>query len=127
MISSNGSTEQNPQGGEGGDQTNDLDMANGHDRALIRSRRWLISDTKKKEYVEALDQALGIAREKKDQRIMVSCVRTLATLEGQNQEDEHLRHKYQRADEGKPTDIVDHRIYEVEFDRLPAQQQDNDR
>ena len=67
-----------------------LDMNDENDRNLIRSRRWKISDGQRTRYVSALDAALGMAVRSGDHRAMNGIVRTMATLEGQNQADEHL-------------------------------------
>lgn len=91
-------------GGGGNSQVDSLDMADGRDRALLQSQRWPINNKTKERYLLALDAALGLAVQKNDQRAMVSCVRALASLEGQNQADEHLKRKYTRLDEGKPTE-----------------------
>ena len=93
-------------GGGGTSQVDSLDMADGRDRALLQSQRWPINDKTKERYLLALDAALGLAVQKNDQRAMVSCVRALASLEGQNQADEHIERKYARLDEGKPTEGV---------------------
>lgn len=117
MIATDGKQDQENLGGGGATSVGALDMANGHDRQLLRSRRWSITDEKKEQYRKALDVALQLALTKKDRRVIVSCVRALAALELQNQIDEHLDHKYRRADAGKPTDVVDLRVYSLEFDR----------
>lgn len=117
MVAIDGTQDRERLGGRGATSVDSLDMANGHDRQLLRSRRWAISDEKKEQYAKALDVALGLALTKKDRRVVVSCVKTLALLEGQNQTDEHLDHKYRRADEGKPTDVVGVHVYTLEFDR----------
>ena len=104
----NGAKSSEVPGGGGNPQVDSLDMADGRDRALLRSRdpRWFINEEMKARYILALDAALGLAIKKNDQRALVSCVRTLATLEGQNQADDHVHHKYDRIDAGKPTETV---------------------
>ena len=103
---SNGDKSSEVPGGGGNSQVDSLDMADGRDRLLLHSHRWPIDEKTKGRYLLALDAALGLAVKKNDQRAMVSCVRTLACLEGQNQADEHLMQKYARLDDGKPTDGV---------------------
>ena len=105
-IMSNGDKSSEVPGGGGNSQVDSLDMADGRDRLLLHSHRWPIDEKTKGRYLLALDAALGLAVKKNDQRAMVSCVRTLACLEGQNQADEHLMQKYARLDDGKPTDGV---------------------
>ena len=73
-----------------------LDMTNGVDRGTLR--RWGTTQEQKGRYLKALDFALGLAIQKQDQRAIASCVRTLATVEGQNQSDELARIKQTGVD-----------------------------
>jgi hypothetical protein len=94
-----------------------LDMDAETDRALLRrsfndSRgnfrpRWGgIDDETKGQFVRSLKAALSMAIQRKDPRAINSCVKTLATLEGQNQSDEHMAIKHERLDAGQPTELV---------------------
>ena len=102
----NGAKSSEVPGGGGNPQVDSLDMGDGRDRLLLQSRRWFINEDTKARYLLALDAALQLAIQKKDQRAMVSCVRALGSLEAQNQSDDHVRHKYARLDAGKPTEAV---------------------
>jgi len=51
---------------------------------------WNINAEQLHGYTKALDAALDIARNAGDQRAIVSCVKTMATIVGQVQADEHL-------------------------------------
>ena len=105
-----------------------LDMESEADRGTLRAavnsqkpgsrvKRWGgITDEKKQQYVQALDVALRLALEKRDQRGVNGCVKTLALLEGQNQADEHIEDKNKRLDEGKATENTVQRVYKAEFD-----------
>lgn len=72
-------------------------------RTLARavSAGWQLTDEQVGRYARALDVALGHALKKGDQRAIISCVRTMATIVGQVQADEHLQ---QRLDAGQLTD-----------------------
>lgn len=74
-------------------------MANHLDRGLMRRqatdpihrrKRWGVEDSFKDDAIKALRVAMRMALEKGDHRAAASCVSTLASLEAQNQADEHL-------------------------------------
>jgi hypothetical protein len=84
-------------------------MANGLDRAKLRgaiARRWPGVEERKEQYVKALDLALRWALESQDQRAVNGCIRTLTTMEAQNQSDEQMNIKYARADAGLPEETI---------------------
>jgi len=95
-----------------------LDMTDERDRGLLRRRvsdptnkrrRWgEITEEFKSDAVRALKYALRLATEKQDARGIRGIVQTLGMLEGQNQADEHLAEKYERLDNDKPTENVQH-------------------
>jgi len=91
-----------------------LDMTDERDRGLVRRqygagghRRWSVDDDTKTRFVDALKVALRWALERQDHRAVNGCVKTLATLEAQNQADEHFAEKNARADSGKANDRVE--------------------
>ena len=70
-----------------------LDMHDGRDRKTLKrgiAAGWNINAEQLHGYTKALDAALDIARNAGDQRAIVSCVKTMATIVGQVQADEHL-------------------------------------
>lgn len=70
-----------------------MNMNTRSDRRTLRravSAGWQLTDEQVGRYARALDVALGHALKKGDQRAIVSCVRTMATIVGQVQADEHL-------------------------------------
>jgi len=70
-----------------------LDMNTRSDRATVRraiSAGWHLTEEQVSRYSRALDVALGHAIKKGDSRAITSCVRTMATIVGQVQADEHL-------------------------------------
>jgi len=70
-----------------------LDMHDGRDRRTLKrgiAAGWKITGPQLHRYTQALDAALDIARNAGDQRAIVSCVKTMATIVGQVQADEHL-------------------------------------
>jgi hypothetical protein len=83
-----------------------LDMADGRDRVLLRSKRWETTPEQRARYLKALDIALRLSLQAEDQRAINGCVKTIAMLEAQNQSDEHLEAKVDRLDDGRPTEIV---------------------
>ena len=86
-----------------------LDMANGHDRALLRRAiraRWAVSDDRKMRLLEKLDAAL----EHGDIRDIISVGKLFVTMEAQNQSDEHTEEKHARTDDGKPDAITEIRV-----------------
>ena len=71
----------------------DIDMEDGRDRKLVAAavaKGWGIKPQQLARYVSALDRALDISEADGDPRGIVSCVRTMATIVGQVQADEHL-------------------------------------
>lgn len=96
-----------------------LDMSNGHDRALLRRAikegwldadpRWDLHGTRKKRFLERLDTALEIG----DVRDIVSIGKLYLQMEAQNQGDEHLVIKNGRLDDGKATEAVEHYVVEM--------------
>lgn len=82
----------------------EIDMADGRDRKLVAAavaKGWGVKPQQLARYVSALDRALDISEAEGDPRGIVSCVRTMATIVGQVQADEHLQ---QRLDAGQLTD-----------------------
>jgi ferritin-like metal-binding protein YciE len=70
-----------------------LNMNIRSDRATVRraiSAGWHLTEEQVGRYSRALDVALGHAIKKGDPRAITSCVRTMATIVGQVQADEHL-------------------------------------
>lgn len=96
-----------------------LDMSNGHDRALLRRAikegwlevdpRWDMSGSRKKKLLEKLDAAL----EHGDVRDIISVGKLFVQMEAQNQSDQHLANKNERLDEGKDTESVTHYVVEM--------------
>ena len=70
----------------------ELDMNDRGVRAMLAAR-WPISADKRKDYLNALHEALVIARKDKKVRAITSCLRAITALEAQNQADEHLEIK----------------------------------
>jgi hypothetical protein len=97
-----------------------LEMGNGHDRAMVRhaiteavAGRWDFPLEKRKKWLEALYEALEIARKNKSDRGINSCLRTVAAFERLN-----LDYKvHGRLEDGLPTDIT-HLIFT--FDSPPG-------
>lgn len=81
-------------------------MGSKQDRVTARTaiRRWGISDKLKDELVEKLEMALEMADKPRE---VASIGKLLKDLEGQNQSDDHLREKQERADDGKADQIVE--------------------
>lgn len=69
-----------------------LDLTDGRDRAVLRgaAKRWGISPELKEKCISKLQAALDIAETARD---INGIVKTMATIEGQNQADEHLDRK----------------------------------
>lgn len=80
-----------------------LDMTDGRDRRDLRaavSRGWGVTPAKQARFMEALDRALEAAIAEGNAREINSCVKTLVSIVGQVQADEHLDRKYAEAAEG---------------------------
>ena len=84
-------------GGSGGEpaptKVGELDLADRGDRDFLRravSGGWGVTPEKMQRYSTALDAALGLALQAQDHRAVQSCVRTLATIVGQVQADQHM-------------------------------------
>lgn len=98
----------------------ELDMAKKEDRRLLaRSAhgRWPLSDEMREGAVKALQNALANCRAD-DSRDVASLLRVLVAMEGQNQADDHLIHKEERADEGKPEAVTEIRVVRAEPKKL---------
>ena len=99
-------------------QVGELDMSNGHDRGTLR--RHVKSNTvgshhspwgeldpdRPPRYVKALDYALTLAIEARDNRGIRGCVETLATIIGQQEAARMYEDKCRRLDAGKLTESV---------------------
>jgi len=86
-----------------------LDMSDGRDRAALRagvSRGWGVTADKQRRFMEALDRALEAAIADGNARDINSCVKTLVSIVGQVQADEHLDRKYAEAAEGNPDGVT---------------------
>lgn len=69
----------------------ELDLSSRRDQALLRqgiAAGWELSHEQLARYSKALDEALDIAKSKGNERSIVSCVKTMATLVSQVQHDE---------------------------------------
>jgi hypothetical protein len=91
-----------------------LDTRDGRDLRTMRRavRRWGVDDDFKDEAIRALRYtlALEMAKDKPDARAVNGIIKTLTTMEGQNQADEHLEEKHARTDDGKPDAITEIRV-----------------
>jgi uncharacterized protein (DUF2461 family) len=89
------------------------------DQAAIRNaiRKWpkrfeAINEERKRKWIEGLDEAsriawaLGVTDPKAAADIHVSVAKTGVSMEKLNQEDEHLKDKNDRLDEGKATEMI---------------------
>lgn len=92
----------------GGARIGSIDLATEADRGLIRRlatrnpRRWRMKDEFRDKCEVALDWALARAQELDEVDSTISCIKTAAMLEAQNQADEHHAEKMRlvAAEEG---------------------------
>lgn len=92
--------------------TENLDMADGRDRAAVRTaikKRWPVSEKLKALLLSKTETALDGAADPRD---IASLGRNILAAEAQNQSDDHLTDKNERIDEGKATESV---TFAVEF------------
>lgn len=85
-----------------------LDMTDGRDRrdlAAGLARGWPLEHDDLARYKKALDWALSEAVRQGRVREAASCVRTLVSIVGQVQADEHLDRKYAEAEAGNAESV----------------------
>lgn|GEM_PF-5504545 len=90
-----------------------LDMTDGRDRRDLRaavSRGWGVTPAKQSRFMEALDRALEAAIADGNARDINSCVKTLVSIVGQVQADEHLDRKYAEAAAGNAESVSTIRV-----------------
>lgn len=86
-------------------------------RKVDPSKRWGgLDENAKDEAVLAVRVAMGWGLQNQNGKLVESCVRTMAMLEGQNQTDDHLADKNARLDAGKATENAVQRVYTAVFD-----------
>lgn len=89
----NGSPPGKPEEGAALAKADNLDMNSHQDQRMFMAavRRWKIKPEFRDKAVKALEYALGVSVQREDAPRIIGAVRTLATLESQNQNDEHLQ------------------------------------
>lgn len=81
---------------------------------LCRAVRWPTTSEQRKRILEKLEKAVGDAETPRD---VAALARAFASIEAQNQADDHLLDKNDRIDSGQATEAHDHRTYTLSFDR----------
>lgn len=90
-----------------------------HDRRtatlLCRATRWPITKNDRELVVRKLKDALAMATKPRD---IASLTKVLAQVESQNQADDHLADKNARLDSGQVTERIDHKDFNLSFDKM---------
>jgi hypothetical protein len=66
-------------------------------------KRWPVTDGARQKLVQRMESMLGSS----DERFVIAASKVMATIESQNQADEHLDRKEARTDEGKVNERVE--------------------
>ena len=95
---------ENPEGGQGGALLADEKRVRGDRKLLGRAIRagWNIPEAMKDKAVRVVDSLL----ESDHAKLQTEGVKLLTVMNAQNQADDALEAKFDRLDEGKPTDVV---------------------